>query len=209
MKGKLSLLASVCLVAFVGCAGNSSGPSASQVNSTGYDTLFLGANGEIVYRSTQAAKVQEAGYWRGDGVSGSPSITIDLSHQEAYFYKGGQLVGMSPISSGREGYRTPTGQFSIIQKSADHKSNLYGNYVDSSGNILVKNIGIMEDPRPPGAKFDGAPMPYFMRITGGVGMHKGFLPGVPDSHGCIRMPGNMAQVFFEHAPLGTPVRVVH
>ena len=94
-----------------------------------------------------------------------------------------------------------------MQKNKDHISNLYGDYVDSAGNVLVKNIGIKEDRRPAGASFRGAPMPYFMRITGGVGMHAGYLPGVPDSHGCIRMPEEMAEIFFENAPSGTPVQV--
>jgi lipoprotein-anchoring transpeptidase ErfK/SrfK len=51
-------------------------------------------------------------------------------------------------------------------------------------------------------------MPYFMRIANGVGLHQGFLPGVPDSHGCIRMPGNMVLIFWNNAPIGTPVTVI-
>ena len=60
---------------------------------------------------------------------------------------------------------------------------------------------------PPGGVFDGARMPYFMRITGGVGMHEGFLPGYPASHGCIRMPGFMAENFFHNVEVGTPVKI--
>ncbi len=160
-------------------------------------------------RQTQAARPQEEGYWQGEGVFGSPSIVIDLGNQKAYFYRSGQVVGMSPISSGREGYRTPTGRFKILQKNRDHHSNLYGDYVDSAGNVVVKNVGVVEDPRPPGTHFRGAPMPYFMRIYSGVGMHAGYLPGVPDSHGCIRMPLRMAQLFYANAPAGTPVMVTH
>ena len=174
-----------------------------------YATLYLGADGSVVTRQTQAAKPQEGGFWRGSEVSGAPSIVIDLGAQKAFFYKAGKLVGMSPISSGREGYGTPTGRFSIIQKDRDHLSTLYGDYVDSSGNVVVRNVGVMEDPRPPGTSFRGAPMPYFMRIYGGVGMHAGYLPGVPDSHGCIRLPLRMAQVFFSNAPHGTPVSVTY
>jgi lipoprotein-anchoring transpeptidase ErfK/SrfK len=51
-------------------------------------------------------------------------------------------------------------------------------------------------------------MPFFMRITGGVGMHEGYLPGYPASHGCIRMPGKMAAIFFSNVDLGTPVEIV-
>ncbi|MFL5738728.1 MAG: DUF4286 family protein, partial [Flavisolibacter sp.] len=34
----------------------------------------------------------------------------------------------------------------------------------------------------------GAPMPYFLEFSPGYGLHQGYLPGVPASHGCIRMP---------------------
>ncbi len=148
-------------------------------------------------------------YWDGDGVPGKPSIKIDLGDQRAYFYKGGQLVGVSVVSSGREGFNTSNGNFKIIQKDRDHKSSLYGDYVDASGNIIKKDIDTKKDPKPPGAIFDGAKMPYFMRIVGGTGMHAGFLPGYPASHGCIRMPEFMAEAFFANAPMGTPVSVTH
>lgn len=148
-------------------------------------------------------------WWRGDEVTGRPSITIHLGEQRAYFSKGGTIVGMAPISSGREGYRTPTGNYSIIQKSQNHVSNLYGDYVDSHGNVVVANVGIRRDPRPSGTKFRGAPMPYFLRIVGGVGMHAGYLPGYPASHGCIRLPEEMARIYFENVSHGTPVAVRH
>jgi lipoprotein-anchoring transpeptidase ErfK/SrfK len=168
----------------------------------------LGADGVVVTKQTQVGRPPEEGYWRAEQVSGAPSIAIDLGNQKAYFYKAGQVVGMSPISSGREGYRTPTGRFSILEKDRDHLSTLYGDYVDSSGNVVVQNVGIEEDPKPAGTFFRGAPMPYFMRISDGVGMHAGYLPGVPDSHGCIRMPLRMAQIFYANAPSGTPVTVL-
>jgi len=158
---------------------------------------------------SQRANYDDASYWDGDGVSGEPSIRIRLSEQRAYFYKGGELVGVSTIATGREGYSTPTGSFKIIQKNRHHKSNLYGDYVDSYGNIIQKEVDVRKDPRPPGAIFDGAKMPYFMRIVGGVGMHEGFLPGYPASHGCIRMPGFMAEKFFANVSIGTPVSVVN
>jgi hypothetical protein len=196
----------VCLAA---CSSTPPIPPQARYLNDKYATLYLGADGVVVTKETKAARPQEEGYWRGDTVSGAPSIVIDLAAQRAYFYKSGQVVGMSPISSGREGYLTPTGHYKIIQKNRDHHSNLYGDYVDSAGNVVVRNVGVTEDPRPPGTSFRGAPMPYFMRITGGVGMHAGYLPGVPDSHGCIRMPLKMAQLFFANAPSGTPVTVTH
>ncbi len=70
-------------------------------------------------------------YWDGDGVPGKPSIKISLGEQRAYFYKSGKLVGISQLSTGREGQNTPVGQFKIIQKDLDHVSSLYGDYVDA------------------------------------------------------------------------------
>jgi hypothetical protein len=152
--------------------------------------------------------IDTVSYWDGDGVPGSPRIKIDLSDQKAYYFKGDELVGVAMISTGREGYDTPIGQFSIIQKNADHRSNLYGEWVDSAGNVINNDVDVKKTPvPPPGLKYVGAPMPYFMRVTGGVGMHAGFLPGFPASHGCIRMPEHMAQRFFAESPLKTPVEI--
>jgi lipoprotein-anchoring transpeptidase ErfK/SrfK len=148
-------------------------------------------------------------YWDGDGVAGKPSIKISLGEQKAYFYKGGQLVGISQLSTGREGMGTSTGSFKIIQKDQTHVSSQYGDYVDASDNVVVANIDVGKDPKPPGTHFKGAPMPYFMRIVGGTGMHAGYLPGYPASHGCIRMPEFMAENFFRSVAVGTPVTVTH
>jgi lipoprotein-anchoring transpeptidase ErfK/SrfK len=147
-------------------------------------------------------------YWDGAEVVGQSSIKIDLVHQRAYFNKGDQLVGVSVVSTGREGYDTPSGEFRITQKDIDHTSNLYGDYVDPSGHVVMRNINIKQDPQPPATTFRGAPMPYFLRIQGGIGMHAGYLPGYPASHGCIRLPERMAVRFFQNAPVGTPVEII-
>jgi lipoprotein-anchoring transpeptidase ErfK/SrfK len=139
---------------------------------------------------------------------GRPSIRIDLGEQMVYLYKGGELAGGSPISSGQEGYDTRPGRYRIIEKDIDHKSSIYGDYEDMEGNVIMTNIDNRKDRRPPGTRFEGAKMHYFMRIYGGVGMHKGYLPGYAASHGCIRLPGHMAERFFEAAPMGTPVVIV-
>lgn len=169
------------------------------------ETVYLGG-----YRSkpqNQRANFDNVSYWDGDGVSGSPRIRIGLSEQRAYFYKGGELVGVSIISTGREGFNTPTGSFHITQKDKDHVSSRFGDYVDANGNPIQKEIDREKDPMPKGARYDGARMPYFMRIVSGVGLHEGFLPGYPASHGCIRMPGFMAQAFFRNVEVGTPVEI--
>jgi len=198
---RVSIVA-LAAVSLAGCAGHDRRLTSST-------TQYLLSGGQVVQKKSGGI-VDTVSYWDGDGVSGSPSITIDLREQQARFYRDGRLVGVSLISSGREGYDTPTGNFTIMQKSKDHVSNLYGDYVDGAGNVMVANVGVKRDPKPAGAQFRGAPMPYFMRITpGGVGLHAGFLPGFPASHGCIRMPERMAEIFFANVSQGTPVRVVN
>lgn len=150
----------------------------------------------------------DGSFWNADEVRGKPSILISLNEQMVYLFKGGQLAGGSPISSGSEGYDTRPGRYRIMEKDIDHLSSIYGDYIDSQGNILATNIDNRKDPRPPGAKFDGAKMFYFMRIYNGVGMHQGYLPGYPASHGCIRLPGHMAEKFFQEVSMGTPVEIV-
>jgi lipoprotein-anchoring transpeptidase ErfK/SrfK len=138
---------------------------------------------------------------------GKVSVVVDLTAQQALLYAGGQVVLTAPISTGREGYNTRTGRYKIIQKDIDHRSSIYGEYVQD-GVVIKADADVQKDPKPRGAEFIGAPMPYFLRIYDGVGLHEGELPGYPASHGCIRMPGSKARRFFAAVDVGTPVRVI-
>jgi lipoprotein-anchoring transpeptidase ErfK/SrfK len=171
-----------------------------------YQTQYLGG----VYGPgpvSTGAPQDNVSYWDGDASGGKPTVKISLGEQRAYFYKSGQLVGISQLSTGREGLNTPSGRFSIVQKDLNHVSSKYGDYVDDADNVVKANVELGKDPRPPGTRFKGAPMPYFMRIVDGVGMHAGYLPGYPASHGCIRMPEFMAENFFKSVSIGTPVTI--
>jgi lipoprotein-anchoring transpeptidase ErfK/SrfK len=139
--------------------------------------------------------------------SGRPSIVVSLPEQEAYLYRRGYTVASSRISSGREGYRTPSGHFQVMRKDEDHRSSLYGDYVDDSGHVVKANVDSRRDRRPPHSHFVGTPMPYFLEFSPGYGLHQGYLPGVPASHGCIRMPYWKARQFYNAAHIGTPVVV--
>ena len=107
-------------------------------------------------------------YWDGDHANGSPSIKISLGEQRAYFYKGGELVGVSQLSTGREGKNTSPGKYRIIGKDVNHASSLYGDYVDDAGNVVMPNIELGKDPKPPGTHYKGASMPYYMKIVSGT-----------------------------------------
>jgi hypothetical protein len=190
----------IALVIFLaGCAGNPEGfPTTDELN-----PFFPGGS-----RQQQGEAIEDTvSYWNGEGMGGRPSIKIDLGAQRAYFYRGGQLAGVSIVSTGREGHDTPPGKFHVTDKDIDHASSLYGDYVDPSGQVVVPNVQNKKDPRPPGTVFRGASMPYFLRIHGEIGVHAGYLPGYPASHGCIRIPETMAEKFYQYAPIGTPVEV--
>lgn len=139
--------------------------------------------------------------------SGRPTIVVSLRSQQAYIYRAGYITASSRISSGREGYRTPTGRFQVTRKDEAHRSSVYGDYVDDSGRVVKPNVDVRRDSKPPHSHFLGAPMPYFLEFSPGYGLHQGYLPGVPASHGCIRMPYWKARQFYSAAHVGTPVIV--
>jgi lipoprotein-anchoring transpeptidase ErfK/SrfK len=140
-----------------------------------------------------------------ESYSGRPSIVVSLRAQEAYLYRAGHRTASSRISSGREGYRTPVGRFQVTRKDEDHHSSVYGDYVDDSGRVVKANVDNRRYSKPPHSHFVGAPMPYFIEFSPGYGLHQGYLPGEPASHGCIRMPYWKARQFYSAAHLGTVV----
>jgi lipoprotein-anchoring transpeptidase ErfK/SrfK len=128
------------------------------------------------------------------GQNPGTSVEIDLEEQTAYLLQNGRPVLATPISSGRYGHLTERGSFKILDKERNHYSSMYGKIVDARGNTIVADADA--DMRvPPGGKFIPAPMHYFMRFSGADGMHAGYLPGYPASHGCVRMPEEYAIEF--------------
>jgi lipoprotein-anchoring transpeptidase ErfK/SrfK len=133
-------------------------------------------------------------------------VEVDLGRQTAYLLRGRHVVMQSPISSGRYGHLTETGSFKVIEKERNHHSSIYGKIVDPSGRTVIADADVdMRVPR--GCRFVPAPMPYFMRFHGADGLHAGYLPGYPASHGCVRMPEELAIAFYNAVEVGTPVTV--
>ncbi len=151
-------------------------------------------------------------YWSDRVSNATLRITINLSDQTAYFYRGGEKVGQSRVATGKQGHSTPPGSFTISEKVVDKRSTLYGRIYDAEGYLKIADADTRRHTVPEGGKFIGCPMPYWMRLTGsGIGMHVGPIPnpGSPASHGCIRLPREMARSLFEKAPVGTTVTIVH
>jgi hypothetical protein len=139
--------------------------------------------------------------------SGKTSIVISLHEQRAYLRKGKDVISEATISTGREGHATPVGHFHVIRKDRDHRSGLYGDYVDASGRIVRANVDLRKDSRPPGSHYLGASMPFFVEFSPGFGLHEGNRPGYPASHGCVRLSYWKARQFYDESRIGTPVTV--
>jgi lipoprotein-anchoring transpeptidase ErfK/SrfK len=136
-----------------------------------------------------------------------PSVVIDLTGQTAYLLEDGRVAFVSPIASGKESRGTPIGSFRVISKDLNHQSGSFGLVCDSYGRIVNANA-TPGSYVPPGCHYIPAPMPYFMEFSKYVGMHAGYLPGYPASHGCVRMPKDLAAEFFARVNVGTPVKVI-
>jgi len=177
--GSLNKVLVVCAILVAGCASDRHAAT----------NRFI-SQGALALQGTENR--DEISYWSDTSSEGEPRIVIDLDQQRAYFYKGDQIASVSVVSTGREGFDTPPGEFQITEKDRAHVSSLYGDYVDRKGRVVMQNVESDKDARPRGIIFRGAAMPYFLRIHEGIGMHAGY----PASHGCIRLPEKMAVQFF-------------
>ncbi len=146
--------------------------------------------------------------WNDNGATGPAKIVVDLSAQRAYFYRGDTVVGETKCSTGKRGFATAQGNFAVIQKDANHYSNLYGSFVGQGGDVVRRDVDMSKMTVPEGCSFKGAKMPFYLRFTGGYGLHAGYVPNYPASHGCVRLPRVMAERFYHNVQLGTPV-IVH
>ena len=133
---------------------------------------------------------------------------VSISKQRLYLITGDQIYIDSPISSGKAGHESPRGNWSVLEKDPNHRSSVYGNFVDRSGRTVRSGVSTKIDSAPSGTHYEGAPMKWFCRLTQtGVGFHIGILPGYPASHGCIRLPADIAPMIYSKVRVGTKVTV--
>jgi L,D-transpeptidase catalytic domain len=140
--------------------------------------------------------------------SDNVSLEISLSEQRGFLLVRTAIAMDFPVATGRKSHPTPAGDFSIRAKEKNYASNLYGKIYDSTNILVVPDADMRSDMVPEGGRFEGATMPYWMRLTdSGVGLHVGYVPGRPASHGCIRLKRDSATEIFELVKVGTPVVV--
>ncbi|WP_328806808.1 L,D-transpeptidase family protein [Novosphingobium aerophilum] len=124
------------------------------------------------------------GDWHWDE-AGAPAdgplvITVDLEARVLSVFRGGYEIAATAVLLGTTEKPTPTGRFPITEKDADHQSNIY----------------------------DGAPMPYMMRLTNdGITIHGTKVQNGYASHGCVGVPTPFAKKLFGLVAVGTPVYI--
>ncbi|MBK1649468.1 hypothetical protein CKO36_12875 [Rhabdochromatium marinum] len=173
------------------------------------DSSWPSPSGEIP-SAQEAAAAGKLFEWRADSRD-IDRIVIDTDTQQARMFADNELVGWSTVATGVATHRTPTGDFAVMEKVEDKRSNLYGRIYNSQGQLVKRNARQGRDAIPAGGRFVGARMPHFMRMTyDGVGMHAGRIPrpGHPASHGCIRMPAAVADELFDRVDANTRVTVI-
>jgi lipoprotein-anchoring transpeptidase ErfK/SrfK len=111
---------------------------------------------------------------------GRVTIAVDLRARTLSVYRAGIEIGRSSIIYGADDKPTPTGTFPILEKDADHYSNLY----------------------------DNAPMPWMLRLTmDGVAIHGSELADDVGTHGCVGLPAEFARLLFAQARVGDRVSI--
>ena len=132
------------------------------------------------FRRTEPAAPAPTGALTGlpDKPRGAIILAVSLADQRLTIWEDGVVVGRSMVSTGVAGHETPRGVFTLLQKKRMHRSNIYSN----------------------------APMPFMQRITwSGVALHQGHVTGRPASHGCIRLPADVAKKLFGYTRMGARV----
>jgi lipoprotein-anchoring transpeptidase ErfK/SrfK len=111
-------------------------------------------------------------------------IEVSISNQTLTAWEGNRPFLQTSVSTGKTGWRTLPGTFSIYLK--------------------------YEKTRMVGEEYDTPDVPWTMYYSGDFAVHGAYWHndfGTPVSHGCVNMPVDEAKVLYEWAPLGTEVVV--
>jgi lipoprotein-anchoring transpeptidase ErfK/SrfK len=140
----------------------------------------------------------------GHDVGSGKVITLNLTLQEGVFYDNGCVVKATPITTGRPGLRTPTGDFRVFYKTSPFT---------------------MVSPWPPGSPdwYPTTVVRWVLEFADGYFLHdaywenqNAFGPGSENdvaqdwaSHGCVHIPTALMPWLYDWTPLGTPVIITN
>ena len=122
-------------------------------------------------------------HWDEAGVPEGPIVvTVDLAARVLSVFRGGYEIGATAVIYGADEKPTPLGVFPVTQKDADHRSTIY----------------------------DGAPMPYMLRMTSdGISIQGSDVSARLMTQGCVGVPTAFARKLFGQVKLGDKVIVTN
>lgn len=112
------------------------------------------------------------------------ALNIYLGSQTFEYLEDGQVFVSGQVSTGTPQHPTPAGNFRVLSKDIDKRSGKYTNFFN-----------------------ENTPMPYSLQFYGPYFVHEGWVPGHPDSHGCVRLHYEDARLIYDRIRIGDPVRV--
>ena len=205
---KICLLAFGCLFAFLTSCAKKPIPSVSKT-----EDAYVNPHKPGSYEHFTAEKKYPKTYDVWTNIQLLPAtdqsnswIKIDLATQRGILMNGEQVVMDYPVSTGTKSRPTPAGEYKVLEKIKDKRSNLYGKILNADGDVINSDADSKTDTVPEGGKFLGAPMMYWMRLTNdGIGHHIGNVPRYPASHACIRGPSKTMPLIFSKMGVGNRV----
>lgn len=114
----------------------------------------------------------------------SREMKVFIGSQTFEYVEDGQVLLSGPVSSGKAQHPTPTGDYRVLNKDVNKRSGKYTNELN-----------------------EPTPMPYSLQFRGPYFVHEGWVPGYPDSHGCVRLRYEDARLLFDRIQLGDRILV--
>lgn len=133
-------------------------------------------------------------------------IVINVPQRMLFYFKSGKLEVAYPVAVGRRTWRTPEGDFEVLEKEKDKP---WVVPLSIQKEMVRKGLPLRTKV-PPGP--DNPLGRYWIRISPSEGIHGTNAPASIykfQTHGCIRLsPENIASLY-QQVPIGTPVRIVY
>lgn len=124
-------------------------------------------------------------------------LVLNIPERGIYYFRNGQFQKFYPVAVGRPDFKTPRGQFSILNKTKDPT------WFPPDWANLDREFVPPGPENPLGDRWMGV-------TSGGVGIHSTTSPysiGMAASHGCIRMYPDLARELYDRVYVGMPVRI--
>lgn len=133
-------------------------------------------------------------------------IVVNIPQRRLFLFRGGALVDSYPVAVGRSGWKTPTGEYSVIVKEVDPSWEVPKSIqaeMAREGKRVITRMAPGPD-NPLGTRWIG--------VTSSIGIHGTNAPSSVfryATHGCIRMSIENVEHLFEQIHEGDAVSIIY